>query len=145
MLKNDAKLLSKTKAHQLVDDILKKLELENAPIYTTELIMGKITNSVLKKEKKNSFFKFMIGAFITSVLLVIGFIATAMPSNSLNNESYVSIIKNKIVEVLPTISINISGDLLLVVAASFTIIILISFYFMIEEHKSFKQKLDNIL
>ena len=145
LIKNDEKLLSKTKAHQMVDDVLKKLEIENAPSNATELIMGKITNSVLQKEKKNSFFKFVIGAFVTSGLLVIGFIVTAMPSNNPNSKSYISIVKNKFAEFLPTISINISNDLLLIVTASFTIIILISFYFVIEEHKTFKQKLDNIL
>ncbi len=145
LIKNNEKLLSKTKAHQMIDDVLKKIEIEKAPINTTELIMRKITNSVLQKEKKDSFFKVVIGFFLMLILFIMGFVVTVMPSNNSGDKSYISIIKNKISEYFPTISINIDGDLLLVVATSFTIVILISFYFVIEEHKTFKQKLDSIM
>lgn len=144
-IKNDEKLLSKTKAHQMVDNVLKKLEIENAPINTTELIMGKIAKSILAKEKKNGFFKSMISTFAVSMLLVLGFILSAKPSGEGVAESYFHSLKNKLFGNISNLSLPISSDLILVITSALTVIILISGYFIFEEHKSFKHKLDRIL
>jgi hypothetical protein len=87
----------------------------------------------------------VIGVFVVSILLVVGFVITSMPVSNRETQSYVSIIKNKIAQYLPNISINVNSNILLIIIASFTVIVLISFYFVLEEHKSFKQKLDSIL
>ena len=145
LIKNDEKLLSKAKAHQMVDSVLKKLEIENAPQNTTELIMGKISQSILAKEKKNGFFKFIISAFVITILLVVGFVWFAKPSGDGVSQSYFNSFKDKIGENLSALSIPVSSDLLLVIASALTVIIFISGYFVFEEHKSFKQKLDSIL
>ncbi|MCK5456023.1 MAG: hypothetical protein KAI45_02780 [Melioribacteraceae bacterium] len=145
LIKKDEKLLSKTKAHQMVDNVLKRLEIEDAPLNTTELIMGKITQSVLAKEKKNGFFKFIISSFVVLTLLVVGFVFSAKPSGEGVAESYFNAFKSKLSENLSNFSIPISSDLLLIIASALTVIILISGYFIFEEHKSFKQKLDSIL
>ncbi len=145
LIKNNEKLLSRTKAHQMVDNVLKKLEIEEAPQNTTELIMGKITQSVLAKENKNGFFKFMMGTFAVSIIGVIGFVLSSKPTSQGVSESYLSTLKNKLLENLGSLSLPISNDLLLVISSALTVIIMISGYFIFEEHKSFKQKLDSIL
>ena len=145
LIKNDEKLLSKTKAHQMVDSVLKRLELEEAPLNTTELIMGKITKSVLAKDKKNGFFKFVVGTLAISILLVIGFILSSSPSGESVSESYFNLLREKVSEALANLAIPVSSDLLLIITSALTVIILISGYFIFEEHKSFKQKLDSIL
>ncbi|MDA3861600.1 MAG: hypothetical protein PF445_10270 [Melioribacteraceae bacterium] len=145
LIKKDEKLLSKTKAHQMVDSVLKTLEIENAPANTTDLIMQKITNSVLAKEKKNGFFKFMMGAFAASILLVIGFIISSNSVSVTYSESTFSSIREQALEYLQNFTFPINSDLLLVITSALTVIILISGYFVFEEHKSFKQKLDSIL
>ena len=145
LIKKDEKLLSKTKAHQMVDNVLKSLEIEDAPLNTTELIMGKITQSVLAKEKKNGLFKFMISSFIVLTLLVVGFIFSAKPSGEGVAESYFNSFKSKLSENLSNFTLPISTELLLIITSALTVIILISGYFIFEEHKSFKQKLDSIL
>ncbi len=145
LIKNDEKLLSKTKAHQMVDNVLKRLEIEDAPLNTTELIMGKITQSVLAKEKKNGFFKFVLSAFAVSMLLVVGFVLSSEPSGESVSQSYFNSLKDRLTDNFANFSIPVSSDLLLVIASALTVIILITGYFIFEEHKSFKQKLDNIL
>jgi len=145
LIKNDEKLLSKTKAHQMVDNVLKKLEIEDAPQNTTELIMGKITQSILAKEKKNGFFKFVLSAFAVSMLLIVGFVLSSQPSGESVSQSYFNSFKERLTENFANFSIPVSSDLLLVIASALTVIIMISGYFIFEEHKSFKQKLDNIL
>ncbi|MCF6271285.1 MAG: hypothetical protein L3J41_16350 [Melioribacteraceae bacterium] len=145
LIRNDEKLLSKTKAHQMVDSVLKRLEIEEAPQNTTELIMAKISQSVLLKEKKNGFFKFLISGFTASLLLVLGFIFLTKPSEQGVSVSYFHSIKDKLFENLSSLSIPISSDLLLIITSAVTIIILFSGYFIFEEHKSFKQKLNSFL
>ena len=145
LIKNNEKLLSRTKAHQMVDNVLKKLEIEEAPQNTTELIMGKITQSVLAKENKNGFFKFMMGTFAVSIIGVIGFVLSSKPTSQGVSGSYLSTLKNKLLENLGSLSLPISNELLLVISSALTVIIMISGYFIFEEHKSFKQKLDSIL
>ncbi len=145
LIKNDEKLLSKVKAHQMVDNVLKKLEIEDAPQNATELIMGKISQSILAKEKKNGFFKFIISAFAITILLVVGFVLFAKPSGDSVAKSYFNSFKDRLGENISNLSIPVSSDLLLVIASTLTVIILISGYFVFEEHKSFKQKLDSIL
>ena len=145
LIKNDEKLLGKTKAHQMVDSVLKKLELDKAPANTTDLIMKQITNSVLAKEKKNGFFNFMMGGFAVSIIGVIGFVVSSKPMSQEVSGSYFQSIKNKLFENFDSFSLPISNDLLLVITSAITVIIMISGYFIFEEHKSFKQKLDGIL
>ena len=145
LIKNNEELLSKTKAHQMVDNVLKKIEVENAPANTTELIMNKITNSVLAKEKKNGFFKFMISTFGVSILLAIGFLFSSKPVTESSSEGYYKLFVNKIMEYFSSISIPISSEILLVITSALTVIVLISAYLIFEEHQSFKQKLDSIL
>jgi len=145
LIKKDEKLLSKTKAHQMVDNVLKKLEIEHAPQNTTDLIMEKITQSVLEKEKKNGLFKFIISTFAVSMLLVVGFILFSKPDGEGVSKSFFNAAKEKLAESFTNFSLPISYDLLLIITSALTIIVLISGYFIFEEHKSFKQKLDSIL
>ncbi len=145
LIKKDEKLLSKTKAHQMVDNVLKKLAIENAPQNTTDLIMEKITQSVLEKEKKNGLFKFTMSSFAVSMLLVIGYILFSKPSGEGVSKSFFNTFKEKLSENFSNFSLPISYDLLLIITSALTIIVLISGYFVFEEHKSFKQKLDSIL
>lgn len=142
--KND-ELLSRTKAHQMVDSVLKNLNIENAPDNTTDLIMKKISQSLIAKERKNGFFKFMMGTFAVSILTVIGFVIFSAPIKVETTETQYDIMKNNILEFLSNISFPINTELLSIITASLTVIILISGYLIFESHKSFKQKLDSIL
>ena len=145
LIKNNDELLSKTKAHQMVNSVLKGLKIENAPENTTELIMAKISASILVKERKNGLFKFMIGALSLSLVLILGFIVFSDSGNQQNSFLQLSFIKNFVNSHFSNFSIPIESKLLSIISASITVILLITGYFIVEQHKSFKQKLDRIL
>jgi hypothetical protein len=145
LIRENDELLGRTKAHQMVDSVLKNLKIENAPENTTDLIMKKISESIISKERKNGFFKFMMGAFAVSIISVIGFLIFSIPTKKVSPETQLYAIKNNILEFLSGISFPINTELLTIIAASLTVIIFISGYLIFEGHKSFKQKLDSIL
>lgn len=105
LIKNNDELLSRTKAHQMVDSVLKNLKIENAPENTTELIMGKITKSILYKDRKNGFFKFIIGSFVVTLFLVIGFVFSSANAGQENSGTQFDGIRNFMLEFLSNLSI----------------------------------------
>ncbi len=145
LIKENDSLLSKTKAHQMVDSVLKKLELETAPEGTTDMIMKKISESVLKKERKNGFYKFIMGGLVASAVLAVGFVLSSNQATENSSSQYLDTFKTKVVQYFTSYSANVNSDLLLIITSALTVIVLISGYFIFEEHKSFKQKLDSIL
>lgn len=145
LIKQNDEFLSRAKAHQMVDSVLKNLRIENAPENTTEIIMEKITKSILYKERKNGFFKFVMGTFAVSILLVIGFVISSASSGQENSGTQFESIRTYMLEILSRISFPINNEILSIITSALTVIILISGYFIFEQHRSFKQKLDRIL
>ena len=147
LIKEDDEQLSKTKAHQLVDNVLKKMEIDIAPAGVTELIMDKIATSVLKKERKNGFFKFVMGGFIATTVLVIGFVLNSRNESNSDSSSlhFLDSITDKVLNYFSELSLPINSNLLLIISSVLTIIVLTSGYVIFEQHKSFKQKLNRVL
>lgn len=145
LIRENDELLSRTKAHQMVDSVLKNLNVENAPEHTTDLIMKKISQSLISKERKNGLFKFMMGGFAVSIITAIGFVLSTKPIKEETSIPQLTTLKDNVLEFLSSISLPINTELLTVIAASITVVILISGYLIFEGHKSFKQKLDSIL
>jgi len=144
LIKHDEIALSKVKAHQMVDSILKKIDVELAPEDTTSIIMERISNSLLVKEKKNGFFKFVISVFVFLIIFVFGYIfSISGETQATETSSKYSEITNKIVEFFSSFAISLDNELMLIIGGILTILLLVSGYFMLEEHKSFKQKLEN--
>ena len=130
-------------ARQLVDSILKTIEIENAPANATDLIMQKISNSVMAKERKNGFYKFIISLFGFSILFSLVFALFFMPIKDGQSDSQYYTIKEKVFDFISNLSIPINTDLLAIITATLTIVILISGYFIFEEHKSFQEVCDH--
>jgi len=146
LIKHDEMALIKVKAHQMVDSLLKKIDVELAPEDTTSIIMERISNSLLVKEKKNGFFKFIISSFIILILFVFGYILSISgETQAAETPSKYSEITNEIVKFFSSFSLSLNNELLLIIGGVLSILLLISGYFMLEEHRSFKQKLENYL
>lgn len=146
LIKFDEVTLSKVKAHQMVDSILKKIDNELAPEDTTSKIMERISNSLLIKEKKNGFFKFIISSFVFMVIFIIGYmISIASETHATKTPSKYSEVSDKIVEFFLSINVVLDNELMLIIGGVLSVMLLISGYFMLEEHRSFKQKLENYL
>ncbi len=144
LIKHDEIALSKVKAHQMVDSILKKIDVELAPEDTTSIIMERISNSLLVKEKKNGFFKFVLSVFVFLIIFVFGYIFSISGKTQVTeSSSKYSEISDKIVEFFSSINVALDNELILIIGGLLSILLLISGYFMLEEHRSFKQKLEN--
>jgi hypothetical protein len=146
LIKYDEVALSKVKAHQMVDSILKKIDIDLAPEDTTPIIMERISNSLLIKERKNGFFKFIIASFIFMIIFIIGYLV------SISGKTYVSETPSKYTEIIDkfvnffaSFNVVLDSELMLIIGGVLTVMLLISGYFMFEEHRSFKHKLENYL
>ena len=146
LIKHDEMSLSKVKAHQMVDSVLKKMDVELAPEDTTSIIMERISNSLLVKEKKNGFFKFVLSVFVFLIIFVIGYIISIAGETQVTESSpKYSEYTDKIVEFFSSISISFDNELMLIIGGVLSVMLLISGYFMLEEHRSFKHKIENYL
>ncbi len=144
LIKYDEAALSKVKAHQLVDSILKKIDIELAPEDTTTKIMERISNSLLLKEKKNGFFKFVVSSFVFMIIFIIGYMISISSKVYISGTSpKYSQIVDKVVNFFSSFNIPLNNELILIIGGVLTVLLLVSGYFMFEEHRSFKQKLEN--
>ena len=149
LLSIDSDAMRKVKAHKMVDAILRKLEVEPAPINFTELIMKKISKSTSVKYQKYGFFRFIVATFGILTLSMMGYmISLAIQTNpeagtQSRYESIIDYMKNTFLGI--DFSVSLNSNLLMVVGASLTLILLLTAYFIFEHHKAFKQKLDQYI
>jgi len=145
-LKNDNEAQAKLKALQLTDEVLRKMEITPAPQNFTESFMKKIiTVSSVHKEKISYFFVSVISFFAVAIIGVLGFSFSKIDitSSSLGeNNQYVQKTKEVFSGGLSQLNSIFSNDNMLLIGAGLTFVLLISGYFIIESHKSFKQKLN---
>lgn len=136
----------KLNAHEMVDIILRKLETEKAPAGINEYVMNRILNISASKESKNYFFISIVSFFFVIFLSVIGFLLSQMEFDNTGSEAGLGIkekISNRISEYIPQMPAILDSSSLLFIGGSLTIVLLISGYFIIENHRSFKNKLNS--
>jgi hypothetical protein len=144
LIKYDEVALSKVKAHQMVDSILKKIDVDLAPEDTTSRIMERISKSLLVKESKNGFFKFIISFFVLMIVFIVGYMISIFSKTySPSTPSKYSKVVDKIINLFASFNITLDNELILIVGGVLTVMLLISGYFVFEEHRSFKHKLEN--
>ena len=145
-LKNDPDANAKLKALQLTDEILRKMEVTAAPENFTSKFMNKIAVSTsVVKEKVSYFFIGMISFFILAIVGIIGYsVSKVEPSSSslVDDNQYVQKTKEFFSGGLGQLTSILSNDNMLLIGAGLTFVLLISGYFLIENHKNFKQKLN---
>lgn len=146
LIKYDEVALSKVKAHQMVNSILKRIDVELAPEDTTSKIIARISNSLLIKERKNGFFKFIIASFAFMIIFIVGYlISISGKIYVLETPSKYSEIIDKFVNFFASFNFALDNELILIIGGVLTVMLLISGYFMFEEHRSFKHKIENYL
>lgn len=144
-LKKDEEAQTKLKALQLTDEVLRKMEITPAPQNFTESFMKKIiTVSSVHKEKVSYFFVSVISFFVLTIVGVIGFSIKQIGfgSSLVENNEYVKSSKEVLSNGLSQVNAVFNNDNMLLIGAGLTFVLLISGYFIIESHKSFKQKLN---
>lgn len=147
LINSNPEELDRLKTHKYVDQTLKELEVDTAPPGVAQRIMKRIYSEIPEKYKKNSFFRFMIGSFVTIIAVVLGYSLSLLPSGSDSESS--TLIDSESIKDYSTKFYNeftsfFSNDNLIYIGIFLTVIMLITAYFVHESHKSFKKKLERI-
>lgn len=145
-LKNDADAQAKLKALQFTDETLHKMEVTPAPENFTESFMKKIiTASSFHKEKVSYFFVSIISFFALAIIGIIGFALSKIDfasSSFAGDNRYIQKTKEILSGGLGQLNSILSNDNILLIGAGLTFVLLISGYFILENHKNFKEKLN---
>ena len=145
-LKNNEEARAKLKALQLTDELLRKMENTPAPQNFTESFMRKINAvSSINKEKISYFFVTVISFLALAITGVIGYSISQInfQSSSLAEKNeYVKKSKEFFSTGLNQFNSILNNENMLLIGAGLTFVLLVSGYFIIENHKNFKQKLN---
>ncbi|MEG8947632.1 anti-sigma factor family protein [Rosettibacter firmus] len=143
-LKTDELIRKKLEALRFVDDVLRKMEVYNAPENITEKIMYLIN---LKTHKiKQSTKNFMISAISLLIILLITLclIMIGIAGKELSTFSTELLSKEFANKILWLIDRYKNNNLYLLISSSVLLTLISVFYLIIESHNIFKNKMKNI-
>lgn len=145
-IENNDKALARLKALRLVDNSLKQMEVEQAPVNFSERVMKAISDVSKTVKPKVSYFFVTIITFFS--IAVLGVIIAAF--KSIDNENgqqamapYVDKAKELIGKNLIEFQHFFTNKNVLLVVSILTLILLITVYLTFEAHKNFKNKLNH--
>lgn len=146
-LNKDEDAVMRLRALRLVDNSLKKIETESAPLNITDKIMDvliKVPHAL--KPKGGFFFAMIISVFSLGILAI--FVAAlkitdstagVIPAVTSLNQAKDFVDKN-----LNTVQLFFTNQNVLIVISLLSLILLAGIYFSIEAHKNFKNKLNSL-
>ncbi len=143
LIKIDNEALAILKAHKYVDQILKKLETESAPVRFTENVMNKIFETFTVKNKKFPFFRVILSLFgfmLAGILVYVTSVSMSISSDD-KLDSILIQTSDILLKGISFLSNVFSNSIFLMVVSSFSLILLLSAYFVFESHKTFKDKI----
>ena len=146
LIENDPDALSTLKTQKFVDKTLSKIETESAPAGFTGRVMNIISSASSIRSKKFYFFRFIVtlfGLLVSGTFILILFSLPEAEPESDTSLRVVDTATKFLSENFGGLSNLLNNNTLIMVGAMLTIILLISGYFVLESHKSFKQKLEN--
>ncbi len=133
-------------AHEMVDIILRKLEAKKAPAGINQFVMDKILNIPQSKSKVNYFFVSVIVVFTTLIFSSLGYLLSQVNFGESSSSTSLGVkekIANFVSDYIPQVPALLDTSTLLFIGGSLTVVLLISGYFIIENHRSFKSKLNS--
>ncbi len=144
LMESDEKFRIGLKTHKFVHNSLFDIPLVQAPLEITSKIMGQIASSLSDKYKKHYFFRVILAIFGISFLIsIIMFVMySANIPNSSESFGFLELIKPYTKNIIPQISKMLKSDLVKSIGGLFSFIILLIFYFTINEHKNFKDRIN---
>jgi hypothetical protein len=146
LIEEDPDALTTLKTHKFVDKTLSKIETESAPVGFTQRVMNIISAASSVKSKKFYFFRFVVSLFALLISGTIFFIINNLPEPEPESQTSLKIFDTAskfLNENLGSLSNLLNNNTLIMIGGILTIVLLISGYFVLESHKSFKQKLEN--
>jgi hypothetical protein len=146
LIEVDPDALNTLKTHKFVDKTLSKIETEPAPVGFTQRVMNIISSASSVRNKKFYFFRFIVSLFGLLISGTIFFIINSLPKPVPESDTSLKVVDTAtkfLSENFGGVSDLLNNNTLMMIGGMLTIILLISGYFVLESHKSFKQKLEN--
>lgn len=146
LIEVDPDALNTLKTHKFVDKTLSKIETEPAPVGFTQRVMNRISSVSSVRSKKFYFFRFIVFLFGLLISGTIFFILISLPEVEPESEASLKVFDTAtkfLSENFGGVSDLLNNNTLMMIGGILTIILLISGYFVLESHKSFKQKLES--
>ena len=146
LIEENPDALSTLKTHKFVDKTLSKIETESAPVGFTQRVMNIIASASSVRSKKFYFFRFIVFMFGLLISGTIFTILISLPEVEQESETSLKVVDTAtkfLSENFGGLSDLLNNNTLIMIGGMLTIILLISGYFVLESHKSFKQKLEN--
>lgn len=142
-LKEDESLYKKLKALQIVDNILKQMEIYQAP----NDIAAKIMNIILERTQsiKKSVHRFTLSVFSFLFLILLSVSgAMVLVINKANSTKSTDFLKKYISYAIGLLSNIMENNILLLITSAIVLIGFTGIYFILEAHNNFKSKLKDV-
>jgi hypothetical protein len=146
-LLSDEEGLKKLKSLKVVDQSLTDIEVYPAPEGFTKRVMNKILAHSKTVVPKISYFFVTVLSFLSVGIISVVVTAYLMAEKTAAESNKLSVLDTAlkfIKENIPVIQKFFSNQNILTIGMFLTMILLISGYFMLESHKNFKNKLNNL-
>ena len=142
---NDADSLEKLKGLKTVDSILNTLEAESVPDSFTQNVMNEIRSKKAKKQKSNNyFFQGIVFAFVACILFFTGYAVYfgIGRSSQIFSTSLFKNISESLGQYLSVLNIVAFSYTSLIIAGTLSLILLVTFYFIVSEHTAFMKRIN---
>lgn len=143
MLASNPDALEKLKALRFVDSSLRTMEHDKAPDHIAGSIMSRIESLSIVKGKSFYFFYWIVGVFSLMILGLVGYIFSLISPADSGSSSILDNITNYFSSFSISFNLGLSSNLILLIGASLSIILLIAFYFLVASHREFKNSLSH--
>lgn len=148
IINSDSEALALVKAHRFVDQILREIEIENAPENFTHRVMNQISNASVKIKDSSAFMKSILVFFGVVFAILVGYVFSLEPSSSGTADKKITTVYGDVEKFFSntfgSISISFDSNFILIIGFSLTVVLLITTYFVFESHKKFKEQIDNL-
>jgi len=142
---NDADAFQKLKGLKTVDNILQTLEAESVPDSFTKNVMDEIRSKKAKKQKSNNYFyQGIVFVFVACILFFTGYAVYFGngKSSPIFSTSLFKNISENLGQYLSVLNIVVFSYTSLIIAGTLSLILLVTFYFIVSEHTAFMKRIN---
>jgi hypothetical protein len=144
LIKKDEEFNKLISTHKFVHETLAQIPLKNASQGFTDLVMKKLINRISEKYRKNYFFRFALATFGVILVITLFFFFYFLSDLGLVQNTYQTAnnYTDKFLPILKKIADFFKTDIFKILTGIISFIILIGFYFNINLHNSFKNRIN---
>lgn len=143
LLSSNPDELDKLNVLRFVDSSLRTMEHDKAPDHIAGSILSRIEALSIVKGKSFYFFYWIVGVFSIMIIGLFGYILSLISPAESDGSSVLDNVVNYLSSFSISFNIGLSSNLILLIGASLSIILLIAFYFLVVSHREFKNSLSH--